>query len=91
MMRLSRRHRGLPALLALLLIGAWVCIGVVHEHNGGPTCQICSALQFSAAVVVAPVTLADPTVALQPVAPAPLPVAGTPFLSTPPGRAPPLA
>jgi hypothetical protein len=91
MMRFSRRHRGLPALLALLLIGAWVCIGVVHEHNGGPSCQICNALQFTAAVVVDPVTLTSPTVALTPVAPTPLPVAATPYFSTPPGRAPPLA
>ena len=91
MMLRSRRHLGLPALLALLLIGAWVCIGVVHEHNGAPTCQICNALQFSAAVVVTPVALVEPTVATQPLAPAPLPAAATPYLSTPPGRAPPLA
>jgi hypothetical protein len=91
MMRTSRRHLGLPALLALLLIGAWVCIGVVHEHDGSPTCQICNALQGSAAVVVTPVALVEPTVAVQPLTPTPLPAAATPTLSTPPGRAPPLA
>jgi hypothetical protein len=91
MMTSVRRQLGIPALLALLLIGAWVCIGIVHEHDGSPTCQICNALQFTAAVVVAPVALVAPTEQVQPLAPASLPNAATPYLSTPPGRAPPLA
>ena len=91
MMRTPRRRLGLPALLALLLIGAWVCIGLVHEHNGSPTCQICNALQFAAADVVAPIAPMEPAAELQPITPASLPNAATPYLSTPPGRAPPLA
>ena len=91
MMTFLRRHLGLPALLALLLIGAWVCIGVVHEHNGSPTCQICNALQFAAAIPVAPISLDAPTEQAQAPAAAPVPIAAAAYRSTPQGRAPPLA
>ncbi|HEU4725315.1 MAG TPA: hypothetical protein VFU59_08465 [Candidatus Eisenbacteria bacterium] len=91
-MTLSRqRHLRVPALLALLLIGVWVGIGLVHEHTGAPTCQVCNALQFNAADLVAPITVGAPdaiSVLADPVA---LPNAAAPYLATPPGRAPPLA
>ena len=91
-MGLSRRHRGLPAVLALLLIGVWVCIGLVHEHTGAPTCQICNALQFSASdlVTVAPLAAPLEVVAMGFVAPAPA-AATASHSSTPQGRAPPSA
>lgn len=86
-----RRNLWLPAALALLLVGVWIGIVLVHEHTGAPTCQVCTALQFTSADLVAPIVVAEPAaVALLP-APLTLPSAARPYPSTPPGRAPPLA
>ena len=87
----TRRRLRLPALLALLLVGIWVGIGLVHEHTGAPTCQICNALQFTSADLVAPIVVAEPEPIALLAEPPTLPSAATPYLSTPPGRAPPLA
>jgi len=91
MMLRARKPLALPALLALLLIGAWVCIGVFHEHSGSPTCQICNALQFTAADVVSPAGLKAPAEVARALAPATLPAAISSEVSTPQGRAPPTA
>ena len=90
-MNLGMRRLRLPALLALLLVGVWVGIGLVHEHTGAPTCQICNALQFGAADLVAPIVVVQPEAVAIPTAPPALPSAAAPYLPTPPGRAPPLA
>jgi hypothetical protein len=87
----TRRRLQLPALLALLLVGIWVGIGLVHEHTGAPTCQICNALQFSSADLAAPIVMAAPEPIALLTEPPTLPSAATPYLSTPPGRAPPLS
>lgn len=54
MMRTRRLLRTVPALLALLLFGAWLGSSVLHEHPG-PPCQICKDLSASQAVVASPV------------------------------------
>ncbi len=87
----ARRTLLLPAVLALLLVGVWIGIVLVHEHTGAPTCQVCNALQFTSADLGTPIVVAEPAVAALSPAPQTLPSAATPYPSTPPGRAPPLA
>ncbi|MEK7348731.1 MAG: hypothetical protein AABZ94_07640 [Candidatus Eisenbacteria bacterium] len=86
-----RRNLWLPTTLALLLIGVWAGIGLVHGHSGAPTCHVCNALQFTSADLVAPIGVAEPAAAALSSSPLTLPSAATPYPSTPPGRAPPLA
>ena len=87
----SHRHLRLPAVLALLLIGVWVGIGLVHEHTGAPTCQVCNVLQSTTADLVAPVVVGESiAVVILPAPPTLTPVTAH-HPSTPPGRAPPLA
>ena len=85
-----KHHLRLPALLSLLLVGIWVGIGLVHEHTGAPTCQVCNAIQFTSADLVTPIVVVKPEPVTLVVAPEILPAAATPYLPTPPGRAPPL-
>ena len=86
-----RRHLRITALLALLLVGIWVGIVLVHEHTGVQRCEVCNALQFTSADLVAPIVVAEPEAVTLLAEPPALPSAATPYLSTPPGRAPPLA
>lgn len=86
-----RRTLRLPAALALLLIAAWVGVGLVHEHTGAPTCQICNVTPFGSADLVAPIVMAEPAAAPVLTAPLRLPSAARPHSPIPPGRAPPSA
>jgi hypothetical protein len=54
MMRTRRLLRTVPALIALLLFGAWLGSSVLHEHPGRP-CQICKDLSASQADIASPV------------------------------------
>ena len=90
MLRLRSR---LPrwAALALVLMGAWVFIGIAHGHPHDPSCQVCSALQFTAAELVATPALAAPVVVqIELPSATPVHVASTSH-ATPQGRAPPSA
>ncbi len=86
-----RRTLRLPAALALLLVAVWVGVGLVHEHTGAPTCQICNVMQFGSADLVAPIVIAEPAAAPVLTAPLRLPFAAKPHPPIPPGRAPPIA
>jgi hypothetical protein len=90
-MRRIRKHAGLPALLALALVGIWVCVGLVHNHTGAPTCQICNALQFSTADLVAPPVFSAPTATAIAFLPAAAPSPAPAHHAVPQGRAPPTA
>ena len=75
--------------LALLLLGAWLAIGILHGHPHDPSCQICSALQFTAAELVAQPILAAPVAVELDLAPAPPARIASTSHTTPQGRAPP--
>ncbi|HET9950567.1 MAG TPA: hypothetical protein VFS09_02105 [Candidatus Eisenbacteria bacterium] len=77
--------------LALLLMGAWLAIGLLHGHPHDPSCQICSALQYTAAELVAPPALAEPVAVEIELAPAPPAHVAPTSHATPRGRAPPAA
>lgn len=91
MMFRSRGRLPFFAGLALLLMGAWLAIGLAHGHPHDPSCQICSALQFTAAELVAPPTLAEPVAVEIELATAPPARVAPTRHTTPPGRAPPAA
>ncbi|MEK7314883.1 MAG: hypothetical protein AAB011_01785 [Candidatus Eisenbacteria bacterium] len=91
MLRGLRRTLWFPAALALLLIGVWVGVGLVHEHTGTPTCQICNVTPFGSADLVAPIVMAEPAAAPLLTALPILPSAARPHPPIPPGRAPPIA
>ena len=85
-----RRFLRASTLLALLLLGVWVGIGLVHEHTGAPTCQVCNALHYNAVDLVTPIMVVRPESVVRLEAFSALATAATPYLPTPPGRAPPL-
>lgn len=90
-MTLGMRCLRVSTLLALLLLGVWVGIGLVHDHTGAPTCQVCNALQFASADLVAPTPVAAANSVARLETPSARASAATPYLPTHPGRAPPLA
>jgi len=87
----TRRNLRLLAALALVLVGVWATIVLVHEHTGVQPCHVCNALQFTSADLVTPIVVAEP--AATEILPDPIArrVEAVPYLLTPPGRAPPLA
>lgn len=86
----SGRNLRLTAALALLLVGVWATIVLVHEHSGVQPCHVCNALQFTSAELVAPIVVAEPAATAVRPAPLELRSEAAPYLPTPPGRAPPL-
>jgi hypothetical protein len=90
---MNRVRSRLPnwAALALVLMATWIAIGIVHGHPHDPSCQVCSALQFTSAELVATPILAAPVVVeLSLTSAAPTYVVSTRH-ATPQGRAPPSA
>ena len=85
-----QRYLRISTLVALLLLGVWVGIGLVHEHTGAPTCQVCNALHYNSADLVTPIQVVRPESVVRLESPSELAIAATPYLPTPPGRAPPL-
>ena len=77
--------------LALVLMGAWLAIGLLHGHPHDPSCQICGVLQFTAAELVAPPTVAEPAAAEFELAAAATARVVSIDYATPKGRAPPTA
>ena len=90
-MKTLRAMGRLPVFVALLLFGAWLCAGWLHEHPDSSSCQVCKVLGASAAEGVRSQTAPDPPSVPERIA-APLEISPVvPFPTLPHARAPPSA
>lgn len=86
------RHRALGrpfVLLALLLFGAWLCAGWLHEHPDASSCQICKELAASAADIVRYQAAPEPPQTPERIRTTAGNLASQFFVKLPQGRAPP--
>lgn len=78
-------------LLALVLFGAWLCAGWLHEHPDASSCQVCKELAASAADVVRYQAAPEPPQTPERIRTATWDVSLEFFVALPHGRAPPTA
>ena len=90
-MKILRAMGRLPVFLALLLFGAWLCAGWLHEHPGASNCQVCKELAASAAEDVRCQSAPDPPCVPEQIAAAVEVAPLESFAVLPHGRAPPSA